>query len=370
MLKRYAFFVLLWLVLSGFLLPVSGLSAQTEADSFFQAEVIEVLEEKEVDMPNGGVDLQQDLKLKGLEGEYKNQEVVFQGIGNANLVAGNSYQEGDKVLVAANRDASGQEHFYVTDYVRSTLVWWLVGIFAFAVLITARIKGLRALLALALTFVVLVYYILPRITIGEDPVVTTLVGSFFILLAIIYTTEGFKPKSHLAVVSIFLSLVFVLILSWVFIEIAHLTGVSSEETGLLVGLFDGQIPFKGLLLAGIIIGSLGVLDDVAISQVAATEEIHKTNPSLGRLELFRRSYNVGTSHLSSMVNTLFLAYAGASLPLLLMFVGGHTPFNTASQILSNEAIATEVIRTLVGSMGIVLAVPLATIVAVWHYKRK
>jgi len=355
------------ILLAGLPLPSQ---AQPKADKFFQAKVLEVLEEKKVELNNGSTQVQQNLKLKGLEGEYQGQEITFEGIGSVSLVAGNVYTAGDKVLVAATRGADGQVSFYVTDYARSNVIWWLAGIFGLAVLITGRLKGLRALLALGITFLVLVYYILPRIAMGEDPVVTTLVGGFFVLLAIIYTTEGWRPRSHLAVGSVFLSMVFVLVLSWVFMELAKLTGVSGEETGLLTGMFDGQVPFRGLLLAGIIIGSLGVLDDVAVSQVAATEEIHAADKYLAGPELFRRSYRVGVSHLASMVNTLFLAYAGASLPLLLMFVGGHTPFSTVSQVLSNEAIATEIIRTLAGSLGIILSVPLATAISVWYYKIK
>lgn len=364
------FFVLTGLVVLGFSVPASDLSAQQGVSQFFRASVLEVIEEREVRLPGGEIDVQQNLELKILEGEYQGEEVVFEGIGNANLVGGNVYEQGDKVLVAATADGQGGMHFYVTDYARASIVWWMAGLFVLAVLAAARFKGLRALLSLVLTFAVLLYYILPRIAQGEDPVLTTLVGSFFILLAIIYTTEGFGRKSHLAVVSIFISLVFVLVISWIFMELAKLTGVSSEETGLLVTLFDGQIPFRGLLLAGIIIGSLGVLDDVAISQIAATEEINKTDPYLSRLELFQKSYRVGVSHLASMVNTLFLAYAGAALPLLLMFVGGHTPFSGPLQALSNEAIATEIIRTLAGSLGIILCVPLATAIAVWYCKKK
>jgi uncharacterized membrane protein len=195
-----------------------------------------------------------------------------------------------------------------------------------------------------------------------------LIGSFLILFLIIYVTEGFKKRSHITVLSIFLSLVITVFLSWFFVSLTKLTGVSSEETGFLVELAGRVINFKGLLLAGIIIGVLGVLDDVVIAQVATVEQIEDVDPSLSGMDLFKRSYEVGVSHISSMTNTLFLAYAGVSMPLLILFLSGQSAFSDWTQIINNEAIATEIVRTLAGSIGLILSVPISTAIAVWWTK--
>jgi len=144
--------------------------------------------------------------------------------------------------------------------------------------------------------------------------------------------------------------------------------MANEETMFLLGLGEETINFQGLLLAGIIIGTLGVLDDMVISQVAAVEQIKLANPELSKKEVFKKSYKIGVSHISSMTNTLFLAYAGAALPLLLLFSVKQEPFLTFNQVINNEMIATEIVRTLAGSIGLVLAVPVATVLAV-HFLR-
>src|SRR6056297_350646 len=338
--------------------------ALDQQDAFFRAEVVEVLEEREAELPSGRTTAQQNLKLRGLEGEYQGKEVVFKGIREFEVVASQTYAPGDKVLVAVSQDSGGEEHFYVVGPARTSSLWLLVGLFILIILAAVRWKGLRSLISLGITLVIIVAYIIPRIVAGSNPVVITLIGSFLALLAIIYITEGWKPKSHLAVGSIFLSLLFTLLLSWGFIELAQLTGITGEETGLLLGSMQAGINFQGLLLAGIVIGSLGVLDDMVISQIAATEEIYKANNYLTRPKLFKKAYRVGSSHISSMVNTLFLAYAGASLPLLILFTSDQGPFSSWLHVVNTEAIATEIVRTLCGSIGLILAVPLATALAV------
>ncbi len=206
---------------------------------------------------------------------------------------------------------------------------------------------------------------------GDNPLAVVLISSVFILLVIIYCTEGFKPRSHLAIASILFSLLITVFLSWLFVGLAKLSGITGEESMFLISLGQQVVNFKGLLLAGIIIGVLGVLDDVVISQVATVEQIARANQALGRIEVFRRAYQVGISHISSMTNTLFLAYAGASLPLLILFVSGQSAFSSWWQVINNEIIATEIVRTLAGSIGLILSVPIATFIAsLWFRSRR
>ncbi len=359
-------------VLFFLLMPVfvSAQEPKERSDVFFKAEVIDIIEQKESILPDGSKTEQQNILLRGIEGPYKEKEVEFNGIGDFDLVGKNIYQKGDLVLVVASHDAEGNPNYYITDYVRTGSLWWLAVIFCLSLIVVGQWKGLRSLLALAATFFIIVKYIVPQISSGANPLWVTILGSFFILLAIIYITEGFRPLSHISVISIFFSLLFAVFISWAFVLSAKLTGVTSEEILFLVNIGEKAINFKGLLLAGIIIGALGVLDDVVISQVASVEQIFKANKSLNKREIFSRAYKVGVSHIASMTNTLFLAYAGVSLPLIILFISGESAFAGWGQIVNNEMIATEIIRALAGSIGLILSVPIATFIAVWWYVEK
>ncbi|KKR22057.1 MAG: YibE/F-like protein [Parcubacteria group bacterium GW2011_GWE2_39_37] len=353
------------------LLPI-GISAQgqTAADRIFKAEVTEIVREIDNVLPDGSTSRQQDLKLKGLEGEFKDKTVDFKGISNVDVIKKNLYKVGEKVLVLASVDDAGNYTFYVTDHVRTNTLLLLVGLFVAIIFIVGGWKGLRSIISLALTFVVIMKYIVPQILQGSDPVIVTIIGSLLILLCVIYLTEGFNIRSHLGITSIFISLIITITLSWLFVAAAKLSGISSEETSFLVGVSKYAINFKGLLLAGIIIGALGVLDDVVVSQIATVEEINKTDPYLDRWELYKRGFKVGVSHISSMTNTLFLAYAGASLSLLILFSSGQSGTTGWGQAVNNEMMATEIVRTLAGSIGLILAVPISTFIATWWWKRR
>jgi len=342
----------------------------TPRDAFFKAEVVEIIEQQKTILPDKTETEQQNLMFRGLEGDFKGKEINFNGIGEIDVINKNIYKAGDRVLVVASFDAEGNAAYFITDYVRTKSLWGLAIAFVLALIIVGGKKGLRSLIALALTFLVIIKYIIPQILAGASPLITTLIGSVIILLIIIYITEGFRARSHISVISILFSLIIAIFLSWLFVSLSKLTGAASEEILFLSNIGGQVINFKGLLLAGIIIGALGVLDDVVISQVRTVEQIAKANRSLDRREIFKHAYKVGVSHVASMTNTLFLAYAGVSLPLLVLFISGESAFLSWGQVINNEAIATEIVRTLAGSIGLVLSVPIATLVAVWWYKAK
>jgi len=366
MIKKVLLFLLFLLI------PIFVFAQVNEApkDVFFKAKVIKIIEQKKSVLSDGIEVEQQNILLRGLEDPYLNKEVVFNGIANFDVIGKNIYNTGDRVLVVASHDVEGNPTYYITDYVRTKSLWWLTIIFALSLFIIGRWKGIRSILALTLTFLIIIKYIIPQILVGANPILVTIIGSFFILLAIIYITEGFSSLAHISVVSIFFSLLITVFISWAFVLFAKLTGVTSEETSFLSNIGEQAINFKGLLLAGIIIGALGVLDDVVISQVAIVEQLSKANKSLKRYEIFKRAYKVGISHIASMTNTLFLAYAGVSLPLLILFISGKSAFISWGQIINNEMIATEIIRAMSGSIGLILAVPIATLVATWWYASK
>ncbi len=344
--------------------------AEDGQNKFFKAEVIEIVNKEITVLPDGNTAEQQDLKLRILDGDKKNKEVEFNGIGNYDVVNKNIYKVGEKVLMVESLDFEGNSNYYITDYVRSGSLWFLVTLFILSIVIVGGKKGFRAIIALALTFLIIVKFIVPKILSGSSPIAITIIGSFFILFIIIYVTEGFKIRSHIAVFSIFISLMITIFLSWFFVGLTKLSGLASEEISYLVELNGATINFKGLLLAGIIIGVLGVLDDIVISQVATTEQIYLTDKNISKKSLFKKSYDVGISHISSMTNTLFLAYAGVSMPLLILFLSGQSAFTEWGQIVNNEAVATEIVRTLAGSIGLILSVPISTVVAVWWVKSR
>ncbi|NQU83798.1 MAG: YibE/F family protein [Parcubacteria group bacterium] len=338
-------------------------------EGIFKARIIEIIGQQDVIRDDGSISTQQRLKLKGLEGDWKNKEMIFDGT-QFDVLSASEYQIGDKVLVNYNINFRGEQNFYVVGFSRTNYIYWLTFLFALVVVVIGRLKGLRALIVLLLTFLIILKFIIPRILAGSDPLFISIIGSFFILILAVYITEGFKKTSTIAIFSILISLIITGLLSVWFSSLTKLTGFASEEAAFLVGLTETNINIKGLLLAGIIIGALGVLDDVIISQVSLVRELRASNPKLSKYELYRQAMRVGVSHLSSMVNTLFLAYAGASLPLLILFsVKGSTSL-TFSQAIDNEIIATEIVRTITGSIGLVLAVPIATFLAVHFLKNK
>lgn len=266
---------------------IAGAQESTPSNTkYFNARVLEITKQETVTLADGSRVEQQDLKLRGLDGDYEGQDFDYKGIGSFDAIQKNIYKAGDRVVVETSFNSEGKAMLFVADFVRTGPLLFLAIAFCLALLIVGRFKGVRALISLAFTIAVIMYYIIPQIADGADPLVVTVLGSFIILLAIIYVTEGFKTHSHLALSSIFLSLLLTVAISWLFVTLARLTGLADEEAGFLVSYGANVLNFQGLLLAGIIIGSLGVLDDVAIAQIAAVEELHKADPHMDRKELF------------------------------------------------------------------------------------
>lgn len=342
----------------------------TIKDQNFEAKVVEVLEEKMITRGDGSTAIQQNLKLVGLNGDFEEKEFVFNGIGDLEVMSAFQAKKGDKVVAAYSVGEDGVGTFYVTDYVRRGYLYLLGIIFSLLIILIGKKQGFKSLISLILTFVVIMKYIVPKIANGGNPLFVSIVGSVAILAIIIYLTWGFKLKAHIGLLSILLSLIITGLISVFFTKITELTGLSDENAMFLIGLSKTAINFEGLLLAGIVLGTVGVLDDVVISQISSVEQLSNANKQLKFNELYKSAMKVGVDHISSMTNTLFLAYAGASLPLLLLFNLNSGPLVTFSQIINNEMMATEIVRTLTGSIGLMLAMPLSTLIAARYYTRK
>lgn len=355
------------LLLAVLVLPVRAGAADPHPELTMKAEVLRVINQKELVRENGSKSLQQDLELGILSGSRRGQKATSLGVGNLDNISSNVYKVGDKVLASLNRDENGQETWYVTDYVRTPVLAWLLGIFIVITLLIGGFKGLMSLLSLAASFFLIMKVLVPAVLNGYNPLFVGIAVAFLILLAIIYLTEGWNRKSHVAVISILISLLVTALLSWAFTGAARLTGTTQEETAFLIDVAR-PLDFKSLLLAAIILGTLGVLDDVVVGQVEAVNQIRSVDNKLNRWQVFKMAIAIGRAHLGAIINTLFLAYAGASLPLVLLFSIHQEPFTTVFQVLNNEQIATEIVRTLVGVIGLCLALPISTFLATRYLK--
>ncbi|PIR95185.1 hypothetical protein COT95_00050, partial [Candidatus Falkowbacteria bacterium CG10_big_fil_rev_8_21_14_0_10_37_6] len=261
--------ILITILILTLFLPVITQAQGARQTETFEARVIEILDEQELIREDGSVNLQQNLKLTGLSGEWKDKEFEFFGISEFDVVSAKNYKINEKVIVARSQTPDGKDIFYVTDHSRATSLYWLIFIFVIIVVAVGKIKGLRSLASLLASFAIIIYFMLPKILAGSNPLIIGVIGSFFILIILIYITEGFNIKSHLAIIAILTSLLIVSLLSIAFTYIARLSGMAQEEILFLVDAGKGMINFSGLLLAGILIGTLGAMDDVVISQIEA-----------------------------------------------------------------------------------------------------
>jgi uncharacterized membrane protein len=266
---------------------------------------------------------------------------------------------GEKVVAAYEPSAPEDLRYSVSDANRRLPMGLLAGVFALAVVLVGRLRGAMALLALVISFLVLDLFVLPAILQGANPLLVAVVGSSAIMLIALYTCHGLSARTSVAVLGTLVSLLLIGVLGSQFIGWAALTGNTGDSTGLIHGLYP-SIDMSGLLLAGVIIGSLGVLDDVTVTQTSAVWELHEADPSMGWRGLYRAGIRIGRDHIASVVNTLVLAYAGAALPLLLLF---STAQSGVGAVANSELVAEEIVRTLVGSIGLVASVPVTTALA-------
>ncbi|MGI5160511.1 YibE/F family protein [Microbispora sp. CA-102843] len=264
----------------------------------------------------------------------------------------------DVVLVHVPDGALDAPEYLLSDHDRSAPLWLFVAAFALAVVAFGRWRGLTALIGLAVTFVLLLTFVVPAILAGEPPTLVAIVGSAAIMLAVLYLTHGFTIATSMAVLGTLVSLTLTGLLSAFAIDVAHLAGITDDSSFLLDSNY--RINGQGLLLAGIIIGALGVLDDVTVTQAATVGELAVANPGYTFRRLYRAAARVGRAHIASVINTIVLAYAGAALPMLLLFSVGDQPLG---DVLRNPVLAQEIIRSIVGTLGLIAAVPVTTALA-------
>jgi uncharacterized membrane protein len=291
--------------------------------------------------------------------EAGNRSAVELGRGNGTP----EYSSGDEVQVVKNQLFPGARvttpSYTILGFERKAPLLWLTIAFCALVILFGRLRGALSLVGLAISLVLVLVFVVPAIIRDTSPLAVALVGSMAVMLTTIPLAHGFGPKSLAAIAGTAVSLLLVVGLAVVFTHLTHLTGLSTEESAILAANNSG-ISFQGLLIAGMVIGSLGVLDDVTVSQASTVMALRGANPYQGFRELYRRAIDVGRDHVSATVNTLVLAYVGTSLTTLLIFGSGQVGFLDAVNL---EVIAAVIVATLVGSIGLICAVPITTALA-------
>jgi uncharacterized membrane protein len=267
---------------------------------------------------------------------------------------------GDKVMLTISVTPDGIVSGYFTDFYRKNSLLLLFGIYVLASVAISGWKGVRSLLGIILSLAVIVLIILPGIQEGKDPLTISIFGAFLFVSFSLYLVYGWNAKTHAAVLGSFIALSITGLLAFFFVNNARLTGYGDENMFYISQLTQNTLNVRSLLLAGVLIGTLGVLDDLVISQASAVFELFQNNPEQHFRELYKSAMHIGQDHIAATVNTLVLAYAGAALPMLLLFSFRNVDFGMA---LNLEYIAEEIVRTMVGSLGLFAAVPVTTALA-------
>jgi len=350
--------ILLWFGIAPGVGADGGDDANDPQDEILSAVVGYVVEQSEIEVM-GNPQIYQKLELIIGSGPMRGQVVVVeQGV---HAGGGRTpFKAGDRVYLTKSQGLDGQPIYNIVGYARADKLLWMFLVFVALVVAVGRRSGLGALLGMALSFTVIFAFILPGISRGQDPVIVAVLGAGLAMLPSYYLAHGVNRKTTVALVGSFIGLAFTGMLATLFVGAAHLTGFASDAAGFLQAVRPGEIDIRALLLAGIVIGVLGVLDDITVAQAAIVEQLKDANPSLDWRQLFSRAMQVGHDHIASMVNTLVLVYAGAALPLLLLLRDRSLPL---AYILSHEVLAEEIVRMLVSSIGLVAAVPITTFLA-------
>lgn len=336
---------------------------------FLKAEVISI-EEEGVKEQYGFKSIYQNLKLKLLDGGNSGQVITLDHGKEVNISPNQKVSKGETVILSKITDLQSNENYFIADKYRLNYIPYLLISFVLLVVVVAGKKGLGSLIGLGVSLAVIAAWIVPSILKGQDPLMISIIGSLVILFVTTYLAHGVSKQTTIALVSTFISLMVTAFLSILLVSLTKLAGLGDEDAYILqLGITTQGINLQGLLLGGIIIGTLGALNDITTTQAATVFEIAKENTAIKFSKLVKKGFLIGREHIVSMVNTLVLAYAGASLVVIIFFV-----LNPAKHpywvILNSETIFDEIVRTVTGSVGLILAVPLVTVLSAWYITKK
>lgn len=297
------------------------------------------------------------------EGESEMIEIIEQGTA---IIRDIIYKEGDKVIVEST-EFENNTTYNIGDFQRTDSMLILFLIFVILVLAIAKLQGLNSLVGLGISYFVIFFVVLKPVLDGTNPVLTAILAALIIVPINFYLSHGLNAKTTYAAVSTFITLVIIGLLSVFFVRYAKLSGMTSDEAGFIVVFTDGLINIRELLVSAIIIGALGILDDITISQSSIAHQLKHAKPSIDFKELYQRTISVGRDHIASLVNTLILVYTSASLPLLLLFLNNQKSFEYT---VNSEVVAQEIVIMLLTSIGLILAVPISTLISCYFVDKK
>ncbi len=332
-------------------------------EHYIKGKIVKIEEERPEEVYDGYVEKRRVVSIEIEGGEIiKVDDVVLE-----EFKEGREFKVGDNVVVLVHESRDGGKSYYIYDYNRINGLIFITVIFLVIIVYFGRRRGVGSLLGLIFSILILLYYIIPGIIEGKDPVLTTLFGSIFIASISLFLSHGVNKRTPIIWLSTVTTLVLAVFLSHFFIEVTRLFGMGSDATlAFQMGEY-AHINLRGLLLAGVVISVLGILDDVTATQTAVIWELRKSNKELQFKELYKRSLNVGREHIASLVSTLALVYIGASLPLFILIKGiDYMPLWVK---INEEFIAEEIARTIIGSSALILAVPIASVFAAYFISR-
>jgi uncharacterized membrane protein len=331
----------------------------TSGEKIFRSTIIGVEKEEESQFENRAYTTQY-LKIKIDSGDLKNREVVVQ-TGLQPKYKETVYKVSESILVGYLDTGIGGENFYVIGYSRIAPLFVLLLLFVGVSLIVARKKGLYSLIGMGVSITLLILFILPAIAQGANPLVTSVIGAGSLIPILFYISHGVNKKTTAAVIGTVVTFCITALIALLFVNWANLYGIF-EEVETLLYIHDGNFDARGILLAGILLGILGVIDDVAITQASIVEELSRANKKMLRRELITKAMNVGRDHIGSVINTLILVYVGGSLTTILLFSKFPRPFEVW---INSEEVAIPLVISLIGSLGLILAVPITTFISAW-----
>lgn len=303
----------------------------------------------------------QKVKLRIDSGERKGTEISIENTitdqANYDIIV----KQGQKVSIVLEEYQDGTFKVYIADYYRINSLIYIILAFIILVVVVGKWKGIKSLISLAVTIGTILFIMLPLILKGINPILASVITAVFVTVITIFLVGGINNKTIAAIMGTSFGVISAGIIAYIFSNTAHLTGLSAEESMMLLYIPQGiQFNFRHLLFAGIIMGALGAAMDVGISISSSIHEIHNANPELSKIRLFKSGMNVGRDIMGTMINTLILAYVGTSIPILLVFMAYNTELN---KVFNLDIIATEVVRSLSGSIGLILTIPITALIA-------
>lgn len=331
-----------------------------------QGKIIEILEEKEIDDSSGIIERSQKVKLEILTGEYKGEIVEIDNLLSNNPAYNVEVKKGDKVQIGIEVFDNETADIYIKSFSRQNYLIFLLLLFFAIITIIGGVKGLKAILSLVVTILLVLKVFLPLLMKGINPIPISIVIAIVTTIFTIFIISGINSKSISAIIGTCSGVLIAGLLAYIIGTKVRLTGLSGEEATILLQYHE-NLNFSDLLFSGIIIGALGAVMDVGMSIASSIEEIYQANKSLTRGELFKSGMNVGKDIMGTMTNTLILAYTGSSIPLMLLFMSYETK---VVEIFNMDIIATEIVRSLSGSIGLVLTIPLTAFIATFLIDKK